>query len=137
MIDGSNVARFGIPGENASFGNILLILNELAKLGYEDYLIFCDANLIYLMDNKVAFEKMRENGKIYDVPANYSADYWILKFAKKFEEDGDTVRIITRDKFKEWKEEEDWVKNNYRRLHVNFMIVKNKVELSNLKPRFS
>jgi hypothetical protein len=137
LIDGSNVARFGNSGETGRFGNILLILNELERLGYNDYLIFCDANLIYLLDDKTTFRKMREKEQIIDVPANTPADFWILKYAKQFEDKGVPVKIVTKDKFKEWKEEEDWVKNNYKRLRVPFTIVEGKVQLYNLRPRFS
>ena len=94
IIDGSNVAH-STEGDVVRLDNIRLVAAKLVEEGY-DPVIVADAALRHQIDDKVAFEKMVDEGRIRQAPAGTDADYFILAFAREL----DAV-VVSNDRFKD------------------------------------
>jgi hypothetical protein len=124
LVDASNVAHATEGGE-ARLQNIHLVQDKLREEGFEP-LIVADAALRHQIDNKSAYEKLIDDGKVHQAPAGTDADYFILSFARELE-----ARILTNDRFRdraeEFSEERDRI--------IRYMIVSGEVVLEHRNRR--
>ena len=118
LVDASNVAHATEGGE-ARLRNIQLVQKKLREEGFEP-LIVADAALRHQIDEKGAYERLIDDGKVHQAPAGTDADFFILSFARELE-----ARILTNDRFRdraqEFAEERDRI--------IRFMIVDGEVVL--------
>jgi hypothetical protein len=94
LVDASNVAHSTEGGE-ARLRNIRLVEEKLREEGLEP-LIVADAALRHQIDDKAAYEKLIDEGKVHQAPAGTDADYFILSFAREMD-----ARILTNDRFRD------------------------------------
>ena len=121
VVDGSNVA-WGSgskkAGDKPKAENIKLVVDALKERGFKKIIVIIDASLNHQVeDPKYLLELAREK-ILKEAPAKRDADEWIIKYAK---EEG--AYIITNDTFKDWKEKDEWVKENIDNYRVTFMII--------------
>lgn len=124
LVDASNVAHATEGGE-ARLRNITLVQQKLREEGFEP-LIVADAALRHQIDEKSAYERLIDDGKVHQAPAGTDADYFILSFARELD-----ARILTNDRFRdrarEFAEERDRV--------IRYMIVDGEVVLEHRNRR--
>ena len=94
LVDASNVAHSTEGGE-ARLRNIRLVEEKLREEGLEP-IIVADAALRHQIDDKAAYEKLIDEGKVHQAPAGTDADYFILSFAREMD-----ARILTNDRFRD------------------------------------
>ncbi len=94
LVDASNVAHSTEGGE-ARLRNIRLVEEKLRGEGLEP-IIVADAALRHQIDDKPAYEKLIDDGKVHQAPAGTDADYFILSFAREMD-----ARILTNDRFRD------------------------------------
>ena len=94
LVDASNVAHSTEGGE-ARLRNIRLVEEKLRGEGLEP-IIVADAALRHQIDDKAAYEKLIDAGKVHQAPAGTDADYFILSFAREMD-----ARILTNDRFRD------------------------------------
>lgn len=94
LVDASNVAHSTEGGE-ARLRNIRLVEDKLRDEGLEP-IIVADAALRHQIDDKAAYEKLIDEGKVHQAPAGTDADYFILSFAREMD-----ARILTNDRFRD------------------------------------
>lgn len=94
LVDASNVAHSTEGGE-AKLRNIRLVEDKLREEGLEP-IIVADAALRHQIDDKAAYEKLIDDGKVHQAPAGTDADYFILSFARELD-----ARILTNDRFRD------------------------------------
>jgi Zc3h12a-like Ribonuclease NYN domain len=94
LVDASNVAHATEGGE-ARLRNIALVEQKLRDEGLEP-IVVADAALRHQIDDKVAYEKLVDDGKVHQAPAGTDADYFILSFARELD-----ARILTNDRFRD------------------------------------
>ena len=132
IVDGSNVAWNGgsrTKGDRPKAQNIQLVVQELRELGCEDIAVFCDASLEYDVEDKPVLEKLYSSNFVHKVPANTDADEFIINYAKKTD-----ARIVTNDTYsRDWAQSDQWVNDHKEEFRIPFMIIGDKVVLSNLR----
>jgi hypothetical protein len=94
LVDASNVAHSTEGGE-ARLRNIRLVEDKLREEGLQP-IIVADAALRHQIDDKAAYEKLIDDGKVHQAPAGTDADYFILSFAREMD-----ARILTNDRFRD------------------------------------
>lgn len=94
LVDASNVAHSTEGGE-ARLRNIRLVEDKLREEGLEP-IIVADAALRHKIDDKAAYERLIDDGKVHQAPAGTDADYFILSFAREMD-----ARILTNDRFRD------------------------------------
>ena len=94
LVDASNVAHSTEGGE-AKLRNIRLVEDKLREEGLEP-IVVADAALRHQIDDKAAYEKLIDDGKVHQAPAGTDADYFILSFARELD-----ARILTNDRFRD------------------------------------
>jgi hypothetical protein len=94
IVDGSNVAHSS-EGDSARLANIRLVTEKLKEEGYEAVVV-ADAALRHQIDDKAAYERMVEDGRIRQAPAGTDADYFILSFAREL-----GASVVSNDRFKD------------------------------------
>ena len=94
LVDGSNVAHATEGGE-ARLDNIELVMRKLSSDGYKP-LIVADAALRHQIDDKLAYEKLIDDGIVHQAPAGTDADYFILSFARELD-----AAVVSNDRFKD------------------------------------
>lgn len=94
LVDASNVAHSTEGGE-ARLRNIRIVEAKLRDEGLEP-IVVADAALRHQIDDKVAYEKLIDEGKVHQAPAGTDADYFILSFAREMD-----ARILTNDRFRD------------------------------------
>lgn len=94
LVDASNVAHSTEGGE-AKLSNIRLVEDKLREEGLEP-IVVADAALRHQIDDKAAYEKLIDDGKVHQAPAGTDADYFILSFARELD-----ARILTNDRFRD------------------------------------
>ena len=94
LVDASNVAHSTEGGE-ARLRNIQLVQEKLRGEGLEP-IIVADAALRHQIDDKPAYERLIDEGKVHQAPAGTDADYFILSFAREMD-----ARILTNDRFRD------------------------------------
>jgi hypothetical protein len=123
IVDTSNVALADRPIKKASLENIRLMMKHLETIGRKAMFV-ADASLRYQIDDRLAFERMLDDGTITQVPARTVADEWILRLARKFDAD-----VVSNDQFKPY--HEDFPNEVARRR--TFMIVRGNVFLDGVR----
>ena len=118
LIDGSNVAHSS-EGEKPRLANILVVADKLREEGMEP-IIVADAALRHQIDDRGAYEKLVDDGKIKQPPAGTDADYFILSFAREL-----GASIVSNDRYRDrisrYPEVEERI--------IRYMIVANEVVL--------
>ncbi|MHA1439258.1 MAG: NYN domain-containing protein [Promethearchaeota archaeon] len=103
MVDGSNIALFNPTRKGLGrFGNLQAFMNyfsELSKNYSIQYQILVDASLKHKIDNEKELESKINTGKIIQCPSRTDADYFILEYFKRHE---DNVIIISNDNFSDY-----------------------------------
>lgn len=94
LVDASNVAHSTEGGE-ARIRNIGLVAEKLREEGLEP-IIVADAALRHKIDDKAAYERLIDEGRVHQAPAGTDADYFILSFAREMD-----ARILTNDRFRD------------------------------------
>src|SRR3954467_9104687 len=94
IVDGSNVAHSS-EGTAARLFNIQLVCEKLIEEGYEP-VGAVDAGRRQQIDNRQAYEKLVDEGKLRQAPAGTDADYFILAFAREL-----AASIVSNDRFKD------------------------------------
>jgi hypothetical protein len=124
LVDASNVAHATEGGE-ARLRNIKLVEQKLREEGLEP-IVVADAALRHQIDDKAAYEKLIDDGKVHQAPAGTDADYFILSFAREMD-----ARILTNDRFRD--RAKDFPKERNR--VIRFMIVAGEVVLEQRNKR--
>lgn len=118
LIDGSNVAHSS-EGEKPRLANILVVADKLREEGMEP-IIVADAALRHQIDDRGAYEKLVDDGKIKQAPAGTDADYFILSFAREL-----GASVLSNDRYRDriakYPEVEDRI--------IRYMIVADEVVL--------
>ena len=94
LIDGSNVAHSS-EGERARLANILIVAEKIREEGMEP-IIVADAALRHQIDDRGAYERLVEEGKIRQAPAGTDADYFILSFAREL-----GASVLSNDRYRD------------------------------------
>lgn len=97
LVDGSNVAHSS-EGEKARLENITLVVEKLEEEGFEP-IVVVDAALRHQIDDRDAYERMVEEGKIRQAPAGTDADYFLLAFARELD-----ASVVSNDRFRDRQE---------------------------------
>ena len=118
LVDASNVAHATEGGE-ARLRNITLVQDKLREAGLEP-IVVADAALRHQIDDKAAYEKLIDDGKVHQAPAGTDADYFILSFAREMD-----ARILTNDRFRDRAKDFPRERNRV----IRFMIVDGEVVL--------
>lgn len=118
LVDASNVAHSTEGGE-ARLRNIRLVEDKLRQEGLEP-IIVADAALRHQIDDKAAYEKLIDEGKVHQAPAGTDADYFILSFAREMD-----ARVLTNDRFRDRAKDFPRERNRV----IRFMIVDGEVVL--------
>lgn len=116
IVDGSNVAH-STEGDEARLRNIQLVVDKLQEEGYRP-IVVVDAALRHQIDERRAFERMVDDGRIRQAPAGTDADYFILSFARDLD-----ACVVSNDRFRE---REDAFPDTTRRV-IRYMIVEGDV----------
>lgn len=118
LVDASNVAHATEGGE-ARLRNIQLVQEKLREEGLEP-IVVADAALRHQIDDKQAYEKLIDDGKVHQAPAGTDADYFILSFAREMD-----ARILTNDRYRDRAKDFPRERNRV----IRFMIVGDEVVL--------
>ena len=118
LVDASNVAHATEGGE-ARLRNITLVQEKLREAGLEP-IVVADAALRHQIDDKAAYERLIDDGKVHQAPAGTDADYFILSFAREMD-----ARILTNDRFRDRAKDFPRERNRV----IRFMIVDGEVVL--------
>ncbi|MBX6365167.1 MAG: hypothetical protein IRZ00_14960 [Gemmatimonadetes bacterium] len=118
IVDGSNVAH-STEGDEARLRNIQLVVDKLEQEGYRP-IVVVDAALRHQIDERHAFERMVDDGRIRQAPAGTDADYFILSFARDLD-----ACVVSNDRFRE---REEAFADITRRV-IRYMIVEGDVVL--------
>jgi hypothetical protein len=124
LVDASNVAHATEGGE-ARLRNIELVQQKLREDGLEP-IVVADAALRHQIDNKPAYEKLIDDGKVHQAPAGTDADYFILSFAREMD-----ARILTNDRYRDRAKDFPRERNRV----IRFMIVGDEVVLEHRNRR--
>jgi len=109
IVDGSNVAR---EGRETRLARLRLMQDALWE--YDDKIFICDASLRHKFKNiieKEIYEKMCQDKLYHQAPAGRRADDSILEYAEDMIRNGILPHIITRDRFLDYinREEFTWL----------------------------
>ena len=125
IVDGSNVAwgeGSREEGDTPQVKNLESVLFALQDEGFEKIVTIVDASLKHEIDEPEFFEGLGKDFEILEVPGGTSADEFILKELIR-----ENARVITNDKFEEWKQQDPWLKKNIDRFRVPFEFLDDKV----------
>jgi len=100
LVDGSNVAYGNFVKSTPRLDRILAVQMELRKYIVR-CIIFVDASLRHTIDKEEELEALIASNAVIQTPAGRLADDFILQIALKRQEIGDTVYILTNDRFPE------------------------------------
>jgi hypothetical protein len=99
LVDVANVAYGAqVHGSKPRINHIRSVLAELGSREAKTIAV-ADASLRHIIDDKASFETFITEGRIQQVPAGTDADDLIWSFAKRYRNRGETVHILTNDKF--------------------------------------
>jgi hypothetical protein len=115
-VDGSNVA---LEARTFKTGGCLkqieLVKEKLTSKGGAAVTVLVDANLRHHIDRKNDLERMINERKVLQAPAQTDADEFILQTAEAYRARGQKVVIVTNDRYldyiKKYKPRFDWVKD--------------------------
>jgi len=120
IIDGSNVALYGLKNSEKKKGvlnNILEVIKKLKELKASEIIIICDANIRYIIDEKDKFNQMVANKTLILSPSGIKADIFILDYARE-----KNCLIVSNDKFREYRDNE-WISKNIDNITLGFIFV--------------
>jgi len=120
IIDGSNVALYGLKNSEKKKGvlnNILEVIKKLKELKASEIITICDANIRYIIDEKDKFNQMVANKTLILSPSGIKADTFILDYARE-----KNCLIVSNDKFREYRDNE-WISKNIDNITLGFIFV--------------
>jgi Zc3h12a-like Ribonuclease NYN domain len=128
VVDASNVClakrdELGRP----KLSNLLAIQRLLLDLGFE-LVLFCDANLKYVIDDADGLQRLLGRGDVLQVPAGTDADVWILDAAARL-----GARVVSNDTYREYHRRFPWI----RERRVPFMFVNGQLLVPDLVNGFA
>lgn len=128
-IDASNVAYSSSSSDKktAEFKNIKLVILALINFGFKDITVIADASLKHKAKDIHHLNDLRKGISYHEVPANTSADDFLLQSAKR-----EKCLIISNDNFSDWKIKDRWIANNIDDIRQPFMITNGKVMFAGL-----
>jgi hypothetical protein len=125
IVDGSNVAwgeGSRDEGDAPKVKNLESVLHALQDEGFEKIITIVDASLKHEIDELELLKRLGKDFEILEVPGGTSADEFILKEMVR-----ENARVITHDKFEEWKQQDPWLEKNIDRFRVPFEFSDGKV----------
>ena len=129
VLDGSNVAHNsqGRADSKPLTNNLLLMVRELKKRGFEEVKVISDASLKHRLLDAGGISQLKKECTYLEAPANITADVFIIQFVKK-----EHCLIVSNDTFREWKMKDPWVAENIDYYRLAFMIEEEQVLLPDL-----
>lgn len=131
VIDGSNVAHNSKKGQTENkpvIENIIKVVNELRKRGFEDIVVISDASLKHRISDGHQMPELKKMVEYLEAPAERAADLFILSYVRK-----NHCLILSNDTFREWKVNDPWVAENIDYYRLSFMINQDSVLLPDVK----
>jgi len=128
-IDGSNIAHYG-NGKSPSLKNIIIIINRLEEVGFENIQVITGAGLWHYIDDKELYEIMKEEGVIIQAPARTDDDLLIIRTA--MEKQG---LILSNDSFNDYQfdiETSRYLKEN----QIRYSIIDDSIQLIMTKNKY-
>ncbi len=98
LVDGSNVAWAGYC--RPRLRNIAAIREQLQCVTSR-VIVMVDASLRHRIDDRETLEAMIQAGDLVQVPAGRQADEFLLNLASRLQSRGETVHVLTNDRFPE------------------------------------
>ena len=125
IVDGSNVALEARTfKEGGRLSQIELLTTKLEETEGAAVTVIVDANLRHHIDRKDDMEVMIKDRRILQAPAQTDADEFILLTAEFHRSKGETVVIVSNDRFqdyiKKFKPRFDWVKSSQQKFMFVF-----------------
>ncbi len=116
IVDGSNVALEARTFKSGGcLKQIELVMDKLSTTRGAAVIVLVDANLRHHIDRKDDLERMINDRRVLQAPAQTDADEFILQTAEAYRARGQKVNIITNDRYldylKKYKPRFDWVKD--------------------------
>ncbi len=125
IVDGSNVALEARTfKQGGCLKQIELVMEKLGKTEGSAVTVLVDANLRHHIDRKDDLERMINERRVLQSPAQTDADEFILQTAEAYRSRGQKVIIITNDRYldyiKKYKPRFDWVKETAKQFMFVF-----------------
>lgn len=124
IIDGSNVAYANVDRSIMegrplpSAENILRVSSELCNRGFYKIFVILDAGVEHSIASQSGYGEVKRMCQVVAAPARNKADEYIIQYARLF-----SAYIITNDRFRDWKESDEWVRSNIDKHLITFMIL--------------
>lgn len=119
VVDGANISHLETANGGPRVRNIVAVCRTLERNGY-DPVVIIDPGLRHEIDLPDLLERMIDEHKVRQAPANTDADSFILEIAH-----GHDVVVVSNDRFDGFRDQHAWIAE--RRIPV--MIIKGEVEL--------
>jgi hypothetical protein len=119
-VDGSSVAHANADrsGGQPDVENILSVAQGLYGMGFTKILIVLDAGAERVLSSKPRYRELGPACKVISVPVNYKAGEYIILYARLF-----SAYVISNDRFRDWKEGDQWARDNIDQHLVTFNIL--------------
>lgn len=129
VIDGSNVAHNSHGNQHSKpyAANIINMVHELKRRGFNDIAVIADASLRHRLEDKNKLNELKKITEYMEAPAETPADIFILQYVKQ-----EHCLLVSNDLFREWKLTDPWVALNLDYYRIAFMIKENTVLLPDL-----
>ncbi len=130
ILDGSNVAfgKVGETGRKPFLKNVLTMVKFLADKGFTDIIVFADASFKHRITDMEYLPEIEKLAKYRYTPAEKPADVFLITYVKQ-----NHCLLISNDKFREWKVQDQWVALNIDYYRLSFMIENDKVIMPDLE----
>ncbi len=131
VIDGSNVAHNSKNGQTGSkplIENIIKLVKELRKRGFEDIKVISDASLRHRISDHNKLDELKKMVDYMEAPAERAADLFIISYVRQ-----QHCLLLSNDTFREWKTQDPWVAENIDFYRLSFMINQDTVLLPDVK----
>ncbi|MCC6186890.1 MAG: hypothetical protein IT256_07045 [Chitinophagaceae bacterium] len=130
MVDGSNVAynSNGAKDSKPRIANMILMVKELKKLGFEEIKVVIDAALKHRLVDPELEPELQALCKYTMAPAATTADTFIILAVKSMH-----CLVVSNDQFRDWKMKDPWVAQNIDFYRLSFLIDDGRVLLPDFK----
>jgi len=131
VIDGSNVAynnKNGQTGVKPLIENVIKIVNELRKRGFEEIKVISDASLRHRISDHNKLHELKKMVEYLEAPAERAADLFIIGYVRQHH-----CLLLSNDTFREWKTQDPWVAENIDFYRLSFLINQDSVLLPDVK----
>jgi hypothetical protein len=131
VIDGSNVAhnsKNGHAGGKPLIDNVIKVVNELRKRGFEEIKVISDASLKHKITDHNKLNELKKLVEYLEAPAERAADLFIISYVRHHH-----CLLLSNDTFREWKAQDLWVAENIDFYRLSFLINQDSVLLPDVK----